>query len=263
MHSEEQATGQAEQEEPMAVAARWVATARNIMVLTGAGISAESGVPTFRDAQTGFWAQYRPEDMASREGYLANPAMVWRWYEYRRELVAKVRPNAGHEALATFEKLHGGDFTLVTQNVDGLHQRAGSADVLCLHGNLNAQAWLDTPRDCCHLDWAVAGDPPHCDRCGNLVRPAVVWFGEALPIKILGRAQHAAEHCDLMLVVGTAGAVYPAAGLARLASRVGARVVIVNPAPSELDDAADLIVRSSASVALPWILGTGDGRIAA
>ena len=263
MSSEEQA-GQTEQEEPMAVAAQWVATAKNIVVLTGAGISAESGVPTFRDAQTGFWSQYRPEDMASQTGYRANPAMVWRWYEYRRELVAKVEPNAGHIALAAFEKVHkAGQFTLVTQNVDGLHQRAGSGDVLCLHGDLNTQTWLDTPKDCCHLDCAEAGDPPHCDQCGNLVRPAVVWFGEALPYRVLDRAQKASEACDLMLVVGTAGAVYPAAGLARLASRVGAKVIIVNPSVSELDDAADLIVRSPASVALPWILGTGETRIAA
>lgn len=261
--SNEEQTGQAGQEESMAAAARWVAAAENIMVLTGAGISAESGVPTFRDAQTGFWAQYRPEDMASRPGYKANPARVWRWYEYRRELVAKVWPNAGHVALAAFEKIHKGGFTLVTQNVDGLHQRAGSSDVLCLHGDLHAQAWLDTPRDCCDLDAAMPGSPPRCGQCGNLVRPAVVWFGEALPLRTLGRAQRAAEHCDVMLVVGTAGAVYPAAGLARLASRVGAKVVIVNTGPSELDDTADLIVRCPASVALPWILGTGDTRLAA
>lgn len=256
--SDQQPTGQTEQEEPMAVAAQWVATAKNIVVLTGAGISAESGVPTFRDAQTGFWSQYRPEDMASQAGYRANPGMVWRWYEYRRELVSKVQPNAGHAALAAFEQSHtAGQFTLVTQNVDGLHQRAGSGDVLCLHGDLNTQTWLDTPKDCCHLDYAEAGDPPHCDRCGNMLRPAVVWFGEALPYRVLDRAQKASEACDLMLVVGTAGAVYPAAGLARLASRVGAKVIIVNPAPSELDDAADLIVRSPASVALPRILGLG------
>nr|WP_319016860.1 NAD-dependent deacylase [Diaphorobacter aerolatus] len=241
-----------------------MAAAKNIVVLTGAGISAESGVPTFRDAQTGFWARYRPEDMASQAGYRANPAMVWRWYEHRREMVARVKPNAGHVALAVFEKRHAaGQFTLVTQNVDGLHQRAGSTDVLCLHGDLNTQRWLDAPKDCCRLDEAVAGDPPRCGRCGNLLRPAVVWFGEALASRVLDRAQQAAEGCDLMLVVGTAGAVYPAAGLARLASRARASVLIVNPAQSELDDAADLIVRSPASVALPRILGTGETRIAA
>ena len=262
--SSEELAGQTEQEESMAAAAKLVAAAKNIVVLTGAGISAESGIPTFRDAQTGFWAKYRPEDMASQTGYRANPTMVWRWYEYRRELVAKVEPNAGHYALAAFEKSHkSGTFTLVTQNVDGLHRRAGSADVLCLHGNLNTQSWLDTPKDCCHLDHAEAGDPPHCDRCGNLVRPAVVWFGEALPYRVLDAAQKASEACDLMLVVGTAGAVYPAAGLALLASRMRAKVIIVNTAPSELDDAADLIVRAPATVALPWILGTGKMRTAA
>ena len=262
--SNEELTGQTEQEEPMAVAAQWVATAKNIVVLTGAGISAESGVPTFRDAQTGFWAQYRPEDMASQAGYRANPTMVWRWYEYRRELVAKVAPNAGHIALAAFEKSHkAGQFTLVTQNVDGLHRRAGSSDVLCLHGDLHVQKWLDTPKDCCNLEFAEAGEPPHCDVCGNLVRPAVVWFGEALPLQALDKAQKASEVCDVMLVVGTAGSVYPAAGLARLAARMGAKVIIVNPAPSELDDAANVIVRESASVALPFILGTDEHRLVA
>lgn len=259
----EELTEQTEQEESLAVAAQWVAAAKNIVVLTGAGISAESGVPTFRDAQTGFWSQYRPEDMASQAGYRANPTMVWRWYEYRRALVAKVQPNAGHHALAVFEHAHPGQITLVTQNVDGLHQRAGSTDVLCLHGELNKQVWLDKPRDCCHIEFAQAGEPPHCSVCGNLVRPGVVWFGEALPYRTFERAQQAAEQCDLMLVVGTAGAVYPAAGLARVAARVGAKVVIVNPAPSELDDAADLILRCSASVALPWILASGDTRLAA
>ena len=252
----EELAGQTEQEQSLAVAAEWVAAAKKIVVLTGAGISAESGIPTFRDAQTGFWAQYKPEDMASEKGYRTNPAMVWRWYEYRRELVAKVDPNAGHLALAEFEKRHPGAITLATQNVDGLHQRAGSSDVLCLHGDLNTQKWLDTPRDCCYIDHAQAGDPPSCDVCGNMLRPAVVWFGEALPYKVFGRAQDAASECDLMLVVGTAGAVYPAAGLANVAKRCGAKVVIVNPAPSGLDDVADLKIRGTAAAVLPRILAS-------
>jgi NAD-dependent SIR2 family protein deacetylase len=160
----------------------WLREAPQIAVLTGAGVSAESGVPTFRDAQTGYWAQFRPEDMATEEGFRAQPALVWRWYQHRRQLLQGVQPNAAHLALAAFAQQHPGRLTLITQNVDGLHQRAGSADVLCLHGDLMEDRFLDLPRPCCHPDTVEAGDPPHCPRCGNLLRPGVVWFGEALPL---------------------------------------------------------------------------------
>ncbi|MCZ8218980.1 MAG: NAD-dependent deacylase [Acidovorax sp.] len=233
----------------------WVQQARHIAVLTGAGVSAESGVPTFRDAQAGYWAQFRPEDMATEAGFRAHPQRVWDWYQYRRDLLADVLPNAGHHALARFAQQHPGKLTLITQNVDGLHQRAGSPGVLCLHGDIVSNRWLDTPRPCCHLDHAVAGRPPHCDRCGNLVRPGVVWFGEALPWATLEAAQNAAAQCELMLVVGTAGAVYPAAGLAHQARAAGAQVVVLNPAPSELDGAAHALLRGTAASLLPQLLG--------
>ena len=184
----------------------WMAQAERIAVLTGAGVSAESGVPTFRDAQTGYWAQFRAEEMATEEGFRAHPERVWDWYAYRRGLLAGVEPNAAHRALADFQRRHPQRLTLITQNVDGLHQRAGSVGVLCLHGDIQQDRWLDMPRACCHIDHAVAGRPPYCDRCGNLLRPGVVWFGEALPLRTLEAAQHAAQACDLMLVVGTAGA---------------------------------------------------------
>jgi len=229
----------------------WAGTARRIAVLTGAGISAESGVPTFRDAQTGLWAQFDPQQLATEEAFRANPSMVWDWYAYRRELIAKVEPNAGHRALADFARRHPARLTLITQNVDGLHQRAGSTGVLALHGNIFEDKWLDTPNACCNQDAAVAGSPPYCDRCGNMLRPAVVWFGEALPLQALDEAQAVAQSCDLMLVVGTSGVVYPAAGLAHMAS---GRMVIINPAPTELDEAADAVLRGTAAQLMPVLL---------
>jgi NAD-dependent deacetylase len=229
----------------------WVRAARRLVVLTGAGMSAESGVPTFRDAQTGLWAKFRPEELATEEAFRANPAMVWDWYALRREMVAQVEPNAGHRALADYASRHPGRLTLVTQNVDGLHQRAGSPGVLALHGNIAEDKWLDAPRACCRQDSALPGSPPACGVCGNRLRPAVVWFGEMLPARELAAAEEAARACDLMLVVGTSGAVYPAAGLARMAR---GRVAILNPQPSELDDAADVVLRGTAAGTLPQLL---------
>ena len=236
------------------IARSWVQQAQRIAVLTGAGVSAESGVPTFRDAQTGYWAQFRAEDMATEEGFRTHPERVWNWYQYRRDLLAGVQPNAAHRALADFQQRHPERLTLITQNVDGLHQRAGSAGVLCLHGDIFENRWLDTPRNCCHIEHAAKGNPPYCDRCGNLVRPGVVWFGEPLPLATFDAAERAARQCALMLVVGTAGAVYPAAGLARQARTAGARVVVVNPAPSGLDDAAHAVLRGAAGTLLPQLL---------
>ena len=229
----------------------WVRTARHIVVLSGAGVSAESGVPTFRDAQTGLWAKFDAQQLATEDAFRANPKIVWDWYALRREMIAKVEPNAGHRALAAFAQRHPGRLTLITQNVDGLHQRAGSEDVLALHGNIFEDRWLDAPRNCCNADAAAAGSPPYCDRCGNMLRPAVVWFGEALPIQALASAEAAAHECDLMLAVGTSGVVYPAAGLARTAA---GKVVIINPEPTELDDAADAVLRGKAAQLLPELL---------
>jgi len=166
----------------------WVRAARHIAVLTGAGMSAESGVPTFRDAQTGLWAQFDPQQLATEDAFRANPSRVWEWYAFRREMIAKVEPNAGHRALAAFAQRHAGRLTLITQNVDGLHQRAGSPGVLALHGNIAEDKWLDAPKKCCDAGAAVAGSPPYCDSCGNMLRPDVVWFGEMLPVDILAGA---------------------------------------------------------------------------
>ncbi|HZN46521.1 MAG TPA: NAD-dependent protein deacylase [Ramlibacter sp.] len=236
--------------DPQSVRA-WVRGARRIVLLSGAGMSAESGVPTFRDAQTGLWAQFRPEELATEQAFRARPGMVWDWYALRREMIARVAPNAGHLAVSAFQGRHPGRLTVVTQNVDGLHQRAGSPDVLALHGNIADDRWLDTPRACCLARAPQPGQPPRCAACGNLRRPAVVWFGELLPAAELAAAEEAAASCDLMLVVGTSGVVYPAAGLAR-ATR--GRVVIVNPEPTELDDAADAVLQGTAAALLPQLL---------
>lgn len=228
----------------------WVDAAQNIFVLTGAGISAESGVPTFRDALTGLWARFDPEELATEEAYRRQPALVWQWYQHRRELVSAAKPNPAHYALA--ELVRHKSVTLVTQNIDGLHQQAGSEHVVELHGNLFANKWLDGCGRCDTVP-PVPGEPPHCALCGAMMRPGVVWFGEDLPRVARFRADHAAQHCDLCLVVGTSGLVYPAAALPGLAKEHGARVIVVNPQPSALDDTADLVLRAAAGECLPLL----------
>lgn len=229
----------------------WVRAARHIVLLSGAGMSAESGVPTFRDSQSGLWASFRPEELATEAAFRRKPAMVWEWYASRREMIARLQPNAGHLAVARFQQRHPGRLVVATQNVDGLHQRAGSPGVLALHGNIADDRWLAAPRACCDAGALLAGPPPACATCGNLRRPAVVWFGEMLPLAELEAAEQAAAACELMLVVGTSGLVYPAAGLARIA---GGRVVVVNPERSDLDDAADAVLRGTAAGLLPELL---------
>lgn len=228
--------------------------AGTVCVLTGAGMSAESGIPTFRDALTGLWSRFDPAQLASEDGFRADPQLVWDWYAERRSGVRRTQPNAGHHALAAFAEAHPGKLTVVTQNVDDLHQRAGNRDAIRLHGDILQDRWLDTPRDCCRLDAAQPGRPPRCAQCGNLVRPGVVWFGELLPEGAIEAAECAARACDVMLVVGTSGAVWPAAGLAALARRASAFVAIVNPHPSEIDDEADVVLRGTAATLLPQLL---------
>ena len=226
--------------------------ARHVCVLTGAGISAESGVPTFRDAQTGLWANYRPEDLATPEAFARDPARVWAWYEWRRSLVQQAQPNAGHRALVDLAGLVP-RLTLVTQNVDSLHQRAGSRGVIEYHGNLL--------RDRCSAEGIVRERSPvsvtglpECAHCGELLRPDVVWFGEAIPRRALLEADTAASSCDLFLSVGTAAVVYPAAGLAARAVRAGARIIEVNTEETELSALADLALRGPAGSVLPQLV---------
>ncbi len=232
----------------------WLDEAGRVVVLTGAGVSAESGVPTFRDALTGLWARYSPEELATEAAFRAHPQRVWDWYLQRRQALECVRPNAGHVALARYAMRYPGKLTLVTQNVDGLHQQAGQAETLALHGDIRSECWLDAPRACCQGQAPRIGHPPRCAVCGNLRRPAVVWFGEALPATVLEAAERASAECHLMLVVGTAGVVYPAAGLVHLARRAGARLAIVNPEPTALDSLADVCLRSASAQCLPRLL---------
>lgn len=232
-----------------------VAAAGRIVVLSGAGMSSESGIPTFRDAQTGLWARFDPMQLASAEGFRSDPRLVWDWYAQRRAGVRAALPNAGHLALARFAAAHPGRLQIITQNVDDLHQRAGSPEVIRLHGDILQSRWLDPCRELEPCDPATAepGRPPHCMQCGNLLRPAVVWFGEQLPPDALVRAEGLARQCDLMLVVGTSGTVYPAAGLAGLARDTGAMIIIINPHASDLDGVAHQCLRGTAASVLPLL----------
>lgn len=219
-----------------------------VVVLSGAGISAESGVPTFR-GEAGLWRTYRAEDLATPSAFRRDPVLVWEWYNWRRELVARCEPNAAHRTLAEMER-HIENFVLITQNVDGLHQRAGSRRVLELHGSL----W----RMRCTAEDLVVEDhrvplpsiPPRCP-CGALMRPDVVWFGESLPAEVLSAAHDAVRRCRLLLVVGTSGVVYPAAALPQLAQRSGARVVEFNVERTPISAYADEVILGPAAVELP------------
>jgi NAD-dependent deacetylase len=223
--------------------------AHHIVVLTGAGVSAESGVPTFREANTGLWARYRPEDLATPEAFIRNPKMVWDWYTWRKKLVSEVQPNPGHYALAEIEKLVS-DFTLVTQNVDGLHQRAGSQKVLELHGNILRTKCFD---EGILVSGGEIGEsvPPRCPHCGGLLRPDVVWFGELLPAEVLEHALQAVRVCDTFFSVGTSALVQPAAALPWLAMEHGAVVVEVNPQVTPLTSQATYALSGPSGVVLP------------
>ena len=216
-------------------------------------MSAESGIPTFRDAMTGLWSRFDPAQLASEEGFRADPAHVWDWYAERREGVRAAQPNAGHLALGAFARRRPGVLTLVSQNVDDLHQRAGNTDTIRLHGDIQRDQWLERCARvpvCDTLD-AQPGRPPRCGHCGNLVRPGVVWFGEPLDLDTLERATDAAGAADVLLVVGTSAVVYPVAALPEMARQRGVRVVEINIDDTPLTPHVDAQLRGPAASILP------------
>lgn len=242
-------------DEALARARDALAGARSIVVLTGAGISAESGIPTFRDAMTGLWATFRPEDLATPEAFRRDPRTVWDWYAWRRARVGEARPNAGHLALARLERAtrdRGASFLLVTQNVDGLHAVAGSIRLVELHGNIRRVRCFDGG----HLaeTWAEEPIPPVCARCGSPLRPDVVWFGEALPCEALETAAEAALRCDVFMSIGTSGLVEPAASLPFTALAAGAQVIEINPDATPLTRRATLVLSGLAGAVLPRLV---------
>ena len=232
----------------------------HVVVFTGAGISAESGIPTFRDALTGLWERFDAEQLATADAFRRDPELVWGWYEWRRMRVMHARPNAAHRAIAALER-EPVRVTVITQNVDDLHERAGSRSPVHLHGSLFTPRCFDCGEPAAlparmpdEPDRGRRLAPPRCARCGGLVRPGVVWFGEALPEAALEAAFDAAAACDVLFSVGTSSLVHPAAQVPLVAKRAGATVIQVNPNATALDAIADMNVRASAAAALPELI---------
>ncbi len=229
-----------------------IANSKNVAALTGAGVSAESGVPTFR-GEEGLWRNFRAEELATPEAFERDPKLVWEWYDWRRSLIAPLKPNPGHLSLAKFEKRFG-QFTLITQNVDGLHRLAGSADPVEMHGNI----WFTrctgegTVRE--NRETPLPQIPPLCPECGAMVRPHIVWFGESLEPAVLARAYKAAEEAEVFFVIGTAAVVQPAASLADIAKNSGAIVVEINPESTPITDIVDISLKGPSGEILPKLL---------
>ena len=223
--------------------------ARRIVVLTGAGISAESGLATFRDAQTGLWSKFKPEELATADAFQRNPKLIQDWYQWRREQALNAKPNPGHLALAEMDK-RVPEFLLVTQNVDGLHARAGSKRIVELHGNIHRFRCFDN--NCASDNFDVENG--RCRSCGGNLRPDVVWFGEMLPVDALGTATNAAELCDVFFSIGTSSVVYPAADLWRRAKDHGAIVIEINKVPTPLTSLADHSFLGKAGEILPALV---------
>ncbi|CAG0968069.1 NAD-dependent protein deacylase [Burkholderiales bacterium] len=230
-----------------------LSSARRVVALTGAGVSAESGVPTFRDALTGLWARFDPLELATPSAFARHPKLVWDWYAARREAVRAARPNAGHRALVEIER-RTPSFLLATQNVDGLHARAGSRSLVELHGSLARVRCSREGRIVDRFDEPQDDEPPRCPHCGAFLRPDVVWFEEPLPADALARAEDGARRCDLMIVAGTSAEVYPAAALPRQAKAAGAMVVEVNPHETPLSAVVDIVLRQRSGIALPALV---------
>jgi NAD-dependent deacetylase len=236
--------------------------ASKVVVLTGAGVSAESGIPTFREAHTGLWARYDPMELASPEAFERDPSTVWAWYQWRRELIARTQPNPGHHALAELQHLVT-ELVTITQNVDGFHALAGSDDVLELHGNIHRNICSRTARQI-EADWLERHDghqpPPSPHHRQGLARPDVVWFGEALDAATIEKAFSAAESCDVVITAGTSGAVQPAASIPVAAVRAGAVMIDINPEPNELSRFARWHLAGPSATWLPALVEALDRR---
>lgn len=247
--------------DPPAEVRAWCQAARRPCVLSGAGMSAESGVPTFRDTPRSLWARFDPATLATPEAYERDPALVWAWYQWRTHLVRRAQPNEGHVALARWARSRP-ELRIVTQNVDDLHERAGSPEVIHLHGSLFAARCVACGRPPSQPLASLGDDgppplrllPPTCAACGGLLRPGVVWFGEALPPGPWQAALDAVTRCDLLVVVGTSGLVHPAASLPAQALARGVPVVEINPQPTPLSPLASRVWRTTAAVGLPQLL---------
>jgi NAD-dependent protein deacetylase/lipoamidase len=234
--------------------------ATRVVILTGAGVSAESGIPTFRDRQTGLWENFDAAELATPDAFERDPALVWGWYEWRRAAVLNAQPNPAHCAIAAMAN-HVSQLTLVTQNVDDLHERAGSRDVLHLHGELsrpyceNCRQPYAHPTEIPQLPPGGARiDPPRCVSCDAKIRPGVVWFGETLPERQWLLARDAAKHCDVLLVCGTSSVVQPAASLTDMAADAGATTIQVNPNPTDADGSVTFTLRRPAGIVLPQMV---------
>src|SRR5215469_2265905 len=228
-----------------------LAQARAVAVLTGAGISAESGIPTFRGTD-GLWKNFKAEDLATPEAFARDPRLVWEWYDWRRSLIAQAKPNAAHRALVTLEKRKPG-FTLITQNVDGLHDLAGSGKILKLHGDIWRLRCLECGANFPNRRVPLPKLPPHC-ACGGMARPGVVWFGEPLPEGMMKEAEHAVASAQVFLVIGTSVVVYPAAGLVPFAKQSGAVVIEINPEATAFSDTVDFSFQEAAGELLPKLV---------
>ncbi len=227
-------------------------SAESVVFFTGAGISAESGVPTFR-GEDGLWKKFKPEELANFDAFLKNTELVWEWYKYRKQIIANVQPNPGHYAIVEFEKIYK-NFAIITQNVDNLHRRAGSKNIFELHGNIQHNYCIKCRRDFSDELILSKTEIPNCDVCGGLIRPGVVWFGETLPEDQWNGAERAALSADVFFSVGTSGIVFPAASLPYSAKRNGAYIVEVNPETTPLTDIADEFLSGKSGVILPQIV---------
>jgi NAD-dependent deacetylase len=232
-------------------ARQWLADASAVAILTGAGISAESGVPTFR-GDGGLWREYKAEDLATPEAFARDPKLVWEWYDWRRGIIAKAVPNPAHQALVKLE-MRIPRFTLITQNVDGLHDLAGNGKILKLHGDIWRMRCTECGANFPNRRTPLPKVPPHC-ACGGMARPGVVWFGEALPDGILKEAEHAVANAQVFLVVGTSAVVYPAAGLIPYAKQSGAKVIEINPEPTAATSIVDCALQGPAGEILPLLV---------